>query len=394
MLGALILSPVLLLADIWHYPQLDVVHRHPLEAAVGGAVALLAVIALALVIARRPALLAPLAVIALPFRIPIGVENNTSNLLVPLYFVVAAGCLAWIGSTLWQGRAGARPAVAGTGGASVGTRGDRPYLARAAAGGDADPVRAAGALLRRLRQGAAADGVLLRPVRAAVEAAVGPRVGPRAARHLPEADRRPGGRVRRDRVRRVRDQDAAAQPGADRGQRRAHLLHGQLRVLRPRHLRALPGAGDDPAGRRAALRRPAADPDRRDGRAGDPLGRARADAVALQPGGAAASASRCWRRCAGRSGRCWSRSRSSSSLGGAAVAISPKTFGLNQGLNSASSGRANLVTGGIDLFKQRPICGYGSGLVRERVPRSQPAASTRPWPRRTRFRSRSPPSRA
>ncbi len=47
-------------------------------------------------------------------------------------------------------------------------------------------------------------------------------------------------------------------------------------------------------------------------------------------------------------------------LGGAAVAISPKTFGLNQGLNGASSGRANLVTGGIDLFEQRPIFGYGS----------------------------------
>jgi O-antigen ligase len=48
-------------------------------------------------------------------------------------------------------------------------------------------------------------------------------------------------------------------------------------------------------------------------------------------------------------------------LGGAAIAISPKTFGLNQGLNGASSGRAGLVTGGIDLFSDRPVWGYGSG---------------------------------
>jgi O-antigen ligase len=48
-------------------------------------------------------------------------------------------------------------------------------------------------------------------------------------------------------------------------------------------------------------------------------------------------------------------------VGAAAVAISPKTFGLNQGLNGASSGRANLVTGGITMFGDRPLWGYGSG---------------------------------
>jgi putative inorganic carbon (hco3(-)) transporter len=45
----------------------------------------------------------------------------------------------------------------------------------------------------------------------------------------------------------------------------------------------------------------------------------------------------------------------------AAIAISPTTFGLNQGLNGASSGRPGLVTGGLDLFKARPGWGYGSG---------------------------------
>jgi O-antigen ligase len=43
------------------------------------------------------------------------------------------------------------------------------------------------------------------------------------------------------------------------------------------------------------------------------------------------------------------------------IAISPTTFGLNQGLSGASSGRPSLVTGGIDLFAARPLWGHGSG---------------------------------
>ena len=35
MLGALILSPVLLLSEIWRSPQLGIVHRHPDRVAVG-----------------------------------------------------------------------------------------------------------------------------------------------------------------------------------------------------------------------------------------------------------------------------------------------------------------------------------------------------------------------
>ncbi|HEY6523954.1 MAG TPA: O-antigen ligase family protein [Solirubrobacteraceae bacterium] len=101
MLGALVLAPVLLLTDIWSSPQLNIVHRHPLEAVVGAAVVVAALIAAAAVIARRPWLVAPLAVFALPFRVPIstggGTANGgTSNLLVPLYFVIAAAALAWI----------------------------------------------------------------------------------------------------------------------------------------------------------------------------------------------------------------------------------------------------------------------------------------------------------
>jgi putative inorganic carbon (HCO3(-)) transporter len=102
-LAALVLSPVLLLAAIWHSPQLGVVHRHPLFAVVGAIVAVGVVIAAAVVVGRRPALLAGAVLIALPFRIPIQAGGTTANLLVPLYFVVAAGSVAFIFQTLRPG---------------------------------------------------------------------------------------------------------------------------------------------------------------------------------------------------------------------------------------------------------------------------------------------------
>src|SRR5205823_13609642 len=96
MLCALVLAPVLLLADIWHSPQLSVVHRHPLFALAAAAVGLALVVALGVLILRRPVLLGALAVIALPFRAPIEAGGSTANLLVPLYLVVAAGSVALI----------------------------------------------------------------------------------------------------------------------------------------------------------------------------------------------------------------------------------------------------------------------------------------------------------
>ncbi len=100
MAGALVLAPVLLLSDIWNSAQLGVVHRHPLVALAGAVVALAGLAAAASVIARRPTLLGPLAVLALPFRVPIQAGGRPSNLLVPAYLVVAAGALAWIGAAL------------------------------------------------------------------------------------------------------------------------------------------------------------------------------------------------------------------------------------------------------------------------------------------------------
>src|SRR5947209_14474338 len=96
MLGALLLAPVLLLADIWHSPQLATVHRHPLIAAAVALGGLAIIAALAVLIGRRPMLMGALVVVALPFRVPIQAGGTTSNLLVPLYLVVAAASLAFI----------------------------------------------------------------------------------------------------------------------------------------------------------------------------------------------------------------------------------------------------------------------------------------------------------
>jgi putative inorganic carbon (hco3(-)) transporter len=112
MLGALVLAPVLLLDDVWHSAQLNFVHRHPAETIVGAVVVLIVLGVAAYLIHRRPWLVAPLAALTLPFRIPINSGGNTNNLLVPLYFVIAASALAWLVPMLWSMRAEAQFASA------------------------------------------------------------------------------------------------------------------------------------------------------------------------------------------------------------------------------------------------------------------------------------------
>ena len=95
MLGALVLTPVLLLASIWDSSQLHPLRAHPALSLPLAVIALAAVAGAAVLVDRRPQLLPVAAVAALPFRIPIASGGTTSNLLVPLYFVVAAGALAY-----------------------------------------------------------------------------------------------------------------------------------------------------------------------------------------------------------------------------------------------------------------------------------------------------------
>jgi putative inorganic carbon (hco3(-)) transporter len=63
-------------------------------------------------------------------------------------------------------------------------------------------------------------------------------------------------------------------------------------------------------------------------------------------------------------------------VGAIAVVALPRTFGLNQGINGASSGRGGLVSGGISLFGDRPVWGYGSGSFQTEYKRHHRATAT------------------
>ena len=95
MLGALVLTPVLLFANIWSTPQFEPLRERPGLALAAGLCGLVVLGVGAWLIHRRPALLALAAAGALPFRVPIESGGDTANLLVPLYVVIAAGVLAY-----------------------------------------------------------------------------------------------------------------------------------------------------------------------------------------------------------------------------------------------------------------------------------------------------------
>ena len=91
MLAALVLTPVLLVASIWSTPQLEPLRNRPLLALLAGGGGLVVLAIAAFVVHRRPELLALAAAATLPFRVPIESGGDTANLLVPLYLVIAAG---------------------------------------------------------------------------------------------------------------------------------------------------------------------------------------------------------------------------------------------------------------------------------------------------------------
>jgi O-antigen ligase len=114
MAGALVLTPVLLVAEIWHTSQFAPIRHHPAAAGAGLVVVLIALAVLAWAFDRRPWLFPLAAVLVLPFRIPIESGGQTANLLVPLYFVVAAGAVAFVVRRLrsgWEEPAPARGAL-------------------------------------------------------------------------------------------------------------------------------------------------------------------------------------------------------------------------------------------------------------------------------------------
>jgi O-antigen ligase len=112
MLLALALFPVLILGDQWHTTQIADLRDDSGRILALLAIALVAVGALAYLFRRRPRLL-PLAIVfVLPFRIPLHAGGDTANLLVPLYLVIAGGVVA-SALRVWVRPAAAAPRATG-----------------------------------------------------------------------------------------------------------------------------------------------------------------------------------------------------------------------------------------------------------------------------------------
>jgi putative inorganic carbon (HCO3(-)) transporter len=366
MAGALVLAPALLLADIWSSPQLRVIHRHPLMAAVGAAAALVLIAALAVVIARRPAVLAVLTVAALPFRIPIQAGGTTSNLLVPLYLVVAAGSFAYIVKAVhssddendewtpgWVPRLLALYVVV--------------YAVQSIYSADFEralqqvvffyvPFALLFVLLTQLRwtPGLIRVCFTLVVVLAVLFAAIGFVEYSTKTIFL-----NPKLVVANDLHTYFTVNSVFFDPDIF-GRFLALVMIGLAAIL------LFDRSSDSTARIRQVL-----------GVSvilavlwgGLVLTLSRSSLGALLVGLATLAALR------------WRVSRTLwvvvvvVAVGAAAVAISPKTFGLNQGLNGASSGRADLVSGGSNLFADRPVWGYGSGSFVTEYRRQNPGSS-------------------
>jgi O-antigen ligase len=114
MLFAVLCFPALILADQWNSPQIADLRADPSRLAALAVAGAAAAAALAVAFRRWPVAL-PLAIVfALPFRIPLHAGGDTANLLVPLYLVIGGGVLATAARDL--GFFGEPPPARGSGG--------------------------------------------------------------------------------------------------------------------------------------------------------------------------------------------------------------------------------------------------------------------------------------
>ena len=91
---SLALAAVILVGHIEDTAQFRSLSDRPVRFAGLCALGVMVVVALAILCMRRPAVFPLLVVAVLPFRVPIEAAGQTANLLVPLYLVIAAGCVA------------------------------------------------------------------------------------------------------------------------------------------------------------------------------------------------------------------------------------------------------------------------------------------------------------
>jgi O-antigen ligase len=96
MVAALVLAAVLLIGHIADTAQFHSISNDARKLVVLGLLGAVAVAGLAVLLTRRPQALPLLAVAVLPFRVPVAAAGSTANLLVPLYIVIAGGCVAFV----------------------------------------------------------------------------------------------------------------------------------------------------------------------------------------------------------------------------------------------------------------------------------------------------------
>ncbi|MEA2480587.1 MAG: hypothetical protein QOJ07_2509, partial [Thermoleophilaceae bacterium] len=101
-IAALVLAPVLLIGELWDNSQIASLRGHPAALVLALALAIGIVAALAALFVRRPVALPLLAFAALPFRIPVVTGGSSANLLVPLSGIVAGGVAAYAWTRLRQ----------------------------------------------------------------------------------------------------------------------------------------------------------------------------------------------------------------------------------------------------------------------------------------------------
>jgi hypothetical protein len=89
--AAMALFPVLIAGDQWHAAQIVDLRHHQTRIAELLVLAAAAIAALTYLFRRWPILFPIAVVFTLPFRIPLHAGGDTANLLVPLYLVIAAG---------------------------------------------------------------------------------------------------------------------------------------------------------------------------------------------------------------------------------------------------------------------------------------------------------------
>jgi len=93
MAAALVVAPLIVAGDVWSEPRVVDFRHSPAQIGAGIVVGGLGLAALVFAFRRWAFALPVLAFAALPLRVPLEIGDETANLLVPLYLVIAAGVI-------------------------------------------------------------------------------------------------------------------------------------------------------------------------------------------------------------------------------------------------------------------------------------------------------------